>query len=496
MKMELRSRAIDKVYKRRDRIEMPDFQREEVWTINKKQLLIDSILNGWHLPKLYFRKVDENSFECVDGQQRLTAIIEFIEDQLNLAPDSAAKFNASKYSELPDKASDDFDDYELDIEEIEDAEDSELEELFARLQLGTPLNTAEKLNAIGGDLRGFCHTISKEVFFTNKIALRNTRYAHFEIAARWLFIEARGIQPQVRFPQLEGFLKENRTFSRESETAKLVIRALKYLENAFSQKCTALRSRANVLSICMLASKVVAQKLDKNTAELFGRFVVKFFDDLSAEIQKGRASTEKELLRYQQAISAGSADGPSIKRRINILSKRLATSAIEFTPIMGAYAEIEDEAVRHLGELADLITDLISTVNRKYSAEHAEDLFKMTTESVAGLNKLKIPCKDGSSLGIFIDSLYFLVYEGSGSCKRLPNPPPDFSMNVKSLRTSIRHDVDHGDPAEVKKKFTRNAEVFKKYSGKLSLGECSPEEILSTQLRVLEEMVVFLKSLM
>jgi uncharacterized protein with ParB-like and HNH nuclease domain len=84
MKMILRSRAIDKVYKRRDRIDMPDYQREEVWSTTKKQLLIDSILNGWHLPKLYFRKVDENSSECVDGQQRLSAIFEFFDDRLSL----------------------------------------------------------------------------------------------------------------------------------------------------------------------------------------------------------------------------------------------------------------------------------------------------------------------------------------------------------------------------------------------------------------------------
>jgi hypothetical protein len=44
MEMETRSRAIDKVYKRRARIEMPDFQREEVWPDDKKRLLIDNIL--------------------------------------------------------------------------------------------------------------------------------------------------------------------------------------------------------------------------------------------------------------------------------------------------------------------------------------------------------------------------------------------------------------------------------------------------------------------
>ena len=244
MKMELRNRAIDKIYKRRDRIEMPDYQREEVWTTNKKQLLIDSILNGWHIPKLYFQKTGEKTFECVDGQQRLTAIYEFFEDQLTLSPDTSSKYNASKYSDLPDEISDKFDDYEIDIEEIEDSDDNELEELFRRLQLGTPLNTAEKLNAIKGESRDYCHDISKSSFFKNKIPLGNRRYAYFEISTRWLCIEARGIQSQVRFPQLESFLKENRKFSKQSETAKRINRVLEYLDNAFPEKCKALRSRA------------------------------------------------------------------------------------------------------------------------------------------------------------------------------------------------------------------------------------------------------------
>lgn len=495
MKMRLQSRAIDKVYKRRDRIDMPDYQREEVWSTQKKQLLIDSILNGWHLPKLYFRKTDENSFECVDGQQRLSAIFEFFDDRLSLSTESTTKFKASKYSELPDNISDDFDDFEIEIEEIEDADDNELEELFRRLQLGTPLNTAENLNAINGDMRNFCHTLSKMPFFVNKIPLRNARYSHFEITARWLFIEARGIQPQVRYPQLEGFLKENRSFSSQSETAKRTARALEYLDNAFPEKCKALRSRANVLSVCMLAANVVAQQLDKNTASIFGDFVNKFFSDLAAEVEKGHESTEKELLRYQLAISVGSADGPSIKARNNILAKRLSMYSPEFSPLMGLYSDVENEAVRNLGEIAESIKETVFAVNRKYQGANGEDLFKMTTESVAGLNKLGVVCKDSNTFGEFVDSLYFLIYEGSGSCKRLPSPPPDFAMDVKFLRTSLRHDVDHGDSNEVKKKHIRNADVFKKYSGKVTLGECSPEEIFVTQLRILEEALSFLKKL-
>jgi hypothetical protein len=310
-----------------------------------------------------------------------------------------------------------------------------------------------------------------------------------------VFIEARGIQPQVRYPQLEGFLKENRSFSSQSETAKRTIRALEYLDAAFPEKCKALRSRANVLSICMLAANVVAQRLDKNTASVFGDFVNEFFRDLADEVEKGHESTEKELLRYQLAISVGSADGPSIKARSNILAKRLAMYSPEFAPLLSIYAEVENEAVRNLGEITESVKEAVFAANRKYQGTNGEDLFKMTTESVAGLNKLATISKDSNSFGDFVDALYFLIYEGSGSCKRLPSPPPDFAMDVKFLRTSLRHDVDHGDSNEAKKKHIRNADVFKKYSGKVTLGECSPEGILVTQLRIMEEALSFLRTL-
>lgn len=48
--MEMRSeeRAIDKIFRRRDRYDIPEWQRQEVWTREKKQRLIDSILRGWN----------------------------------------------------------------------------------------------------------------------------------------------------------------------------------------------------------------------------------------------------------------------------------------------------------------------------------------------------------------------------------------------------------------------------------------------------------------
>jgi hypothetical protein len=100
MKMELRSRALDKLYKRRDRIEMPDFQREEVWDDGKKRLLIDSVLRKWHLPKFYFRKTGDGTWECIDGQQRLTTIWEFYDNKLELDDAAVKKYGGKTYHDL------------------------------------------------------------------------------------------------------------------------------------------------------------------------------------------------------------------------------------------------------------------------------------------------------------------------------------------------------------------------------------------------------------
>ena len=82
MKMQSRTRAIDKIYKRRDRYEIPEWQRQEVWSRSKRQNLIDTILRGWKLPKFYFLKDSDEpeTYEVVDGQQRLAAIFDFFDN--------------------------------------------------------------------------------------------------------------------------------------------------------------------------------------------------------------------------------------------------------------------------------------------------------------------------------------------------------------------------------------------------------------------------------
>lgn len=91
MRMTAGRRALDKIYRRRDRYEIPEWQRGEVWDSERKQQLIDSILRAWKLPKFYFLRLDDDDFEVVDGQQRLAAIYEFFSNELPLSEESTKK---------------------------------------------------------------------------------------------------------------------------------------------------------------------------------------------------------------------------------------------------------------------------------------------------------------------------------------------------------------------------------------------------------------------
>jgi hypothetical protein len=81
----------------------PPFQRNPVWLDGQKSYLIDTILNGFPVPELYMQIVqDEEGLEThvvVDGQQRLTALLDFISGDFSLTG-LDAEWNDSSFEDL------------------------------------------------------------------------------------------------------------------------------------------------------------------------------------------------------------------------------------------------------------------------------------------------------------------------------------------------------------------------------------------------------------
>ena len=139
----------------------PDFQRPAVWSAGQKQLLIDTILRGYDIPKLYWRKVSKapEKYEVVDGQQRLRTIFEFHAGDFNLAKDAddidGMVVATMHYTDLPEDLRLRFDNYALDVIVLTDTSEDEVREMFLRLQNGTSLKAQEKRNAMPGKMRAF-----------------------------------------------------------------------------------------------------------------------------------------------------------------------------------------------------------------------------------------------------------------------------------------------------------------------------------------------------
>lgn len=163
--------------------------------------------------------------------------------------------------------------------------------------------------------------------------------------------------------------------------------------------------------------------------------------------------------------------------------------------LIAAISQRADTQVAMRGMAASEIRDQIYMLNKSYSAKHGGDLFKTTNKSVKALATLDTPATDKQKYGELIDSLYFLIYEGSGSCERLGKPPPDFAMDVKFLRTDLRHDVDHGDKEDIAKKMKRAGKTFLKYSTKQTPEECSEDDLVAVQAKLLARCLEMLKNL-
>ena len=66
------------MYKDRELIINPDFQRLFRWEIGQKSKLIESILLGIPLPSIFVFETDDAKWELIDGLQRISTILEFM----------------------------------------------------------------------------------------------------------------------------------------------------------------------------------------------------------------------------------------------------------------------------------------------------------------------------------------------------------------------------------------------------------------------------------
>lgn len=461
MKMTAERRAIDKVFRRRDRYDIPDWQRQKVWSREKKQRLIDSILRGWKLPKFYFVKASDDDFLVEDGQQRLAAIFEYFSNELPLSADSVNQFGGPLHRDLSRKVSDSFDDFEIEYDVIEEATDEELKDFFQRLQAGMTLTSSERLNAVHSKLRDYCFSVSKSPFFKETVAIPNTRYAHFDIMAKVATIEIEGLDAGLRFKDINQVFLSQGTFAPTSAVAKRIRAALDLLNKAFKNNGSSLRTRTIVQSLITLTCKLVATGRSKGLGGQLRKFFEDFMTELAEQVEMGQSATDSDYVTFQHSVSANIKGGA--RTRQEILLRKLFRIAPGLADIFDPSVIAESGVSGRIAALGDSIVQLVDQLNNKHSAKTGEDLFKATNKTAQAFLRIRKPAGNLDAHNALIDDLYFLFRESVGT--RLGATWPLSFSHINDLRTDLRHDVDHGDAAKVRAKRRKVGKTFTLYSG-------------------------------
>ena len=132
-----------------------NYQRSDhVWPEAARSYLIETILKGFPIPKLYLYQVTDiksrkTHKEIVDGQQRSVAILDFFDDKLKISKLAENEdIRGKKYSELGDDSQQVFLEYAIDADLFVSATPAEVVEVFRRMNSYTvPLNPEEQRHA-------------------------------------------------------------------------------------------------------------------------------------------------------------------------------------------------------------------------------------------------------------------------------------------------------------------------------------------------------------
>jgi len=298
---------------------VPKFQRRGVWPAPARSFLIDTLLRGFPVPPIYLRTAQSEDKkrtvrEVIDGQQRLSAVLDYIDEKYSLSKVVGGPQVGKTFSELGESDKNLIRTYSFICETLHGASDQEVLEIFARLNTySVPLNAQELRNGkyFGGFKQTAYRLAHEHIEFW-----RSHRIFSERSIARMLEVE---LTSELMILQLDGL--QDKKGSIDDFYAD-------YDEEFSDEKTVEKRFRAVIDAINTAAGGILAESEFRRPPlfySLFGAIYHRLFG-----LRKLKLSTPKRALTQKDAGNLASA--------VSKLSEMIA-AANEGQPIPRGYGQ-------------------------------------------------------------------------------------------------------------------------------------------------------------
>ena len=150
----------------------PKFQRRAVWLEKERAMLMDTILTGLPFPEVYIHVVTDaetggQKHVVVDGQQRITSILQFIDNIFPLPNND--NWNGEYFRDIGTQLKTEFWDYKIVVRFLRQTNDEEIRSIFSKLNTNNvALNDQELRNArYAGRFKQLAERLADNPYFQN-----------------------------------------------------------------------------------------------------------------------------------------------------------------------------------------------------------------------------------------------------------------------------------------------------------------------------------------
>ena len=249
----------------------PDFQRREVWSKVAKIMLIDTIIKNIPMPKLYLEtRIKNVTYRIViDGQQRITAILEYINGVFVMPEKYEKEWAGKKFAELTSDQQNLILNYELNINNLVNPTEAEVRDLYSRVNKYTVQLNKQELRKCDypGDFIKLAEEMVENEFFDNArvfSAAMTRRMNDVEYVEELLIVLLEGIQDKKK--TIDFFCEQYEKISSYEEVSENFKEIILDIETIFTKdedffiSKTRFKQRTDLYSVFSVICSLKKQK--------------------------------------------------------------------------------------------------------------------------------------------------------------------------------------------------------------------------------------------